>query len=85
MVSKEISHDNDVEYIHVDASPFCASTDYSLDLDTSCNKFFTHSCVKGPCISSKICLIKFWMICLLIVVTMIKMLLFPLVIVWLTM
>jgi hypothetical protein len=26
----------------------------SLDLNTSCKKFFTHSCVKGPCISPKI-------------------------------
>jgi hypothetical protein len=31
----------------------------SLDLNTSCKKFFTHSCVKGPCISPRICLIKF--------------------------
>jgi hypothetical protein len=31
----------------------------SLDLNTSCKKFFTHSCVKDPCISPRICLIKF--------------------------
>jgi hypothetical protein len=31
----------------------------SLDLNTSCKKFFTYSCVKGPCISPRICLINF--------------------------
>jgi hypothetical protein len=32
----------------------------SLDLNTSYKKLFTHSCVKCPCISPKICLIKFY-------------------------
>jgi hypothetical protein len=32
----------------------------SLDLNTSCKKFFTHYCVKCPCISPRIWLIKFY-------------------------
>jgi hypothetical protein len=32
----------------------------SLDPNTSCKNFFTHSCVKGPCISPRICLINFF-------------------------
>jgi hypothetical protein len=30
-----------------------------LDLNTYCNKYFAHTCVKGPCISPRIFLIKF--------------------------
>jgi hypothetical protein len=60
MVSEEIIYDDDSlvlctnDYISINSIGV-----ESLDLNTSCNKFFTHSYVKGPCISRKICLIKF--------------------------
>jgi hypothetical protein len=59
MVSDEINCDIE-NVIYTDNS---SSIDHSgvdsLDLNTSCSKFFTHSCVKGPCIPPKIFLIKF--------------------------
>jgi hypothetical protein len=67
----DVSHGNDMVSgeIVCDDGSFVLCTDdstllnpngvESLDLNTSCKKFFTHSYVKGPCISPKICLIKF--------------------------
>jgi hypothetical protein len=32
----------------------------SLDLNTSCKTFFTHSCFEGSCISPRICFFNFY-------------------------
>jgi hypothetical protein len=59
LVSMEMTCDSG-NAIYTDDS---SSTVYNgvgcLDLNTSCNKFFTHSCGKGHCIPPRICLIKF--------------------------
>jgi len=52
MVSGEIFCDDGNIVLYTDDSSFVNSNGVeSLDLNTSCNKFFTHSCVEGPCIS----------------------------------
>ena len=60
MVSGEIICDDDEIALYIDDSYSINSNGLeSLDLNTSCNKYFTHSCVRGLCISPRICLIKF--------------------------
>jgi hypothetical protein len=79
MVSGEIICDDSIfvlctnDYISINPNGV-----QSLELNTSCKKFFTQSCVKGPCIPPRICLIKFYDD-IFLVVTMIKMILFPLI------
>jgi hypothetical protein len=52
MVSKEIICNDGSRVLCTNNSIFINPNGVeSLDLNTSCNKFFTHSCVKGPCIS----------------------------------
>ena len=58
-MSGEIICDDDIPPYIDDSYSKSANGVESLDLYTSCNKFFTHSCVKGPCTSPRICLINF--------------------------
>src|SRR5664279_4435928 len=50
-VSGEIICDDDIVLYTDDSYSTNANGVDRLDLNSSCNKFFTHSCVKGPCIS----------------------------------
>ena len=81
MVSGNIICDDYVELYIDDLSCRNANVVASLDLSMSNTKNDIHSCVDSPCISYRDSLNKFVMICLIFLVSMICMLLFPLVVV----
>jgi hypothetical protein len=58
LVSTEMTCDSGNAIYTDDSSSIVYNDVDTLDLNTSCNKFFTHSCVKGSCIPPRICLIK---------------------------
>ena len=86
MVSGDGNCNVDIELTIDDSSSLSYCHASSLDLNTTSTKNDLHACVDSPCISCQhiVCL-NIMMICLLYLVHMIKMIVFPLVFMWLTM